>query len=212
MGNSHSTISRIGDKMRAIVSTCQDCKETFQSKRQLTEHAKERSCSEKKGNDEVIMLDDDGDNSSKSHVDDYVSNNVDLVQDEEDLQMKYDDQEDDEIEVVKSNIYKYQGNLNYKQTVANDVFQFSYQDDEDDIIMLDSEPEDEESSETNQTEEFNHIVQENINLTFETKMSECTVCQKSLFESNLEEHLNTAHPIKNRELKEFSGGFFLISS
>merc|ERR1712243_40443 len=197
-----ATISRIGDKMRAIVSTCQDCKETFQSKRQLTEHTKERSCSEKKGNDEVIMLDDDGDNSIK---------NVDLVQDEEDLQMKYDHQ-DDEIEVVKSNIYKYQGNLNYKQTVANDVFQFSYQDDEDDIIMLDSEPEDDESSETNQTEEFNHIVQENINLTFETKMSECTVCQKSLFESNLEEHLNTAHPIKNRELKEFAGGFFLISS
>ena len=52
--------------MRAIVSTCQDCKETFQSKRQLTEHTKERSCSDKKRNDEVIMLDDDVDNSTKS--------------------------------------------------------------------------------------------------------------------------------------------------
>merc|ERR1719304_77282 len=213
--------------MRAVVSTCQDCKETFQSKRQLTEHTKKRSCSVKKRDDEVIMLDVDESTNNQENQEAHIKPNLSLtnpngneekvqveeIEEGEGLEIKYDDQEDDEIEVVQANIYKYQGHLNYKQTVANDVFQFNYQDDEDDIIMVESEPEDDVKSDTSSLEEFHQDYQENGDNSFDQKMSQCDVCLKSFFESELEDHLNFVHPIKSSERKEFAGGnFFLMVS
>merc|ERR1719304_27288 len=121
--------------MRAVVSTCQDCKETFQSKRQLTEHTKKRSCSVKKRDDEIIMLDVDESTDNQENQEAHIKPNLGITnpnENEEKVQVE-------EIEEGEGLEIKYDD-----------------QDDEDDIIMVDSEPEDDVKSDTSSQVEFHH--------------------------------------------------------
>merc|ERR1719397_1073102 len=50
--------------------------------------------------------------------------------------------DDDEIEIIKADIYKYQGDKTYSQEVRDDVFKFQYFDDfEEEVEILEDEDE-----------------------------------------------------------------------
>jgi len=118
--------------------------------------------------------------------DEVVSNNVD----------------EDEVEVLKSNIYKYQGELTYEQQINQDILNFKHDDDfdDDDIIILEDDPEVDECK-----------VEEDV-VEQEKPVVACSECRKLFEPKDLENHIQSVHPPKKKNFMNFDGGnFFMIA-
>eukprot|EP00092_Neocalanus_flemingeri_P047717 GFUD01054173.1.p1 GENE.GFUD01054173.1~~GFUD01054173.1.p1 ORF type:complete len:148 (+),score=62.16 GFUD01054173.1:220-663(+) len=111
---------------------------------------------------------------------------------------------DDEVVVLKANIYNFQGKVTYEQEVRSDILHFKYYDDfsdedEEDIVILNddtSEP-DERQSEEDDEEEMNTSVI-------------CEECGELFETGELENHQQLKHPPKKKNLIKFDGGNFLM--
>ena len=107
---------------------------------------------------------------------------------------------DDDIQVVKSSIYKYHGDLNYKEQVKGDYFSFKYFDDfedNDDVILME-----EEDSEEFEIEEENEAEYAPMNQSDESggKINKTEIGGENI-------------PIQKMEMKQFPGGnFFMLAS
>ena len=106
---------------------------------------------------------------------------------------------DDEIEIIKADIYRYQGDKSYSQEVKEDVFKFQYLDDEDDIVILDDDKEDEDEEELKETNSED----------LKTLMK-CEECDDLLDEKDLEGHMMINHPVEVKEIKQFGDGNFFM--
>ena len=212
--------------MRGKISECNNCYEVFKTKKLLNEH--KTSCPRNNKNDDkdhdVIMLDEDDDgldvvqkktneeNVTEKIVSDQkvtpellVNENInggeEMEEDEE------EEDKDDEIEVVKSDIYKFGGNLNYEHQVRKDVFQFQYFDDfedNDDIVLLEDEEEEEEPD--------SDPVDEEVVVSPEEILEKCEECEDLLQKRDLDSHMKLCHPVLSKKVKQFEGGnFFMLA-
>ena len=206
--------------MRGKISECGKCYEVFKSKKLLNEH---KSCCPRNNledDHDVIMLDEDDvvekvsdEIKVKETVENIVSipkatpevvnENIHEVRKEMEEVME-EEEKDDEIEIVQSNIYKFQGNLNYDQEVKRDVFQFQYFDDfedNDDIVLL----EDDEESDSDP-------VEEEIPAPPEENLEKCEECDDLLQKRDLDSHMKLCHPVQQKKMKQFEGGnFFMLA-
>ena len=106
---------------------------------------------------------------------------------------------DDEIEIIKADIYRYQGDKSYSQEVKEDVFKFQYVDDEDDIVILEDDKEDEDEEELKETNSED----------LKTLMK-CEECDDLLDEKDLEGHMMINHPVEVKEIIQFGDGNFFM--
>ena len=176
-------------------TTCDICKVTFQSKKLWSEHLKEGKCI--RIEDDVVALDDDLAEEKTAEPFSFLSNESSAFVEE----MEEEDEKvevDDDIQVVKSSIYRYHGDLNYKQQVKGDYFSFKYFDDfedNDDVILVDEE----EDSEDLETEEA-----------IEPEYAPLTESDAGEKKNNMEIGENI--PIQKMEMKQFPGGnFFMLA-
>ena len=127
-------------------TTCEDCKQTFQSKKLWSEHVRGRNCikvATETIEEDVVLIDDDlpEDKTAKPNVP-LINESPDCVEEMEEEDETKKEEADDDIQVVKSSIYKYHGDLNYKEQVKGDYFSFKYFDDfedNDDVILMEEE-------------------------------------------------------------------------
>ena len=106
---------------------------------------------------------------------------------------------DDEIEIIKADIYRYHGDKSYSQEVKEDVFKFHYLDDEDDIVILEDDKEDEDEEELKETNSED----------LKTLMK-CEECDDLLDEKDLEGHMMINHPVEVKEIIQFGDGNFFM--
>ena len=112
------------------------------------------------------------------------------------------DDDDDEIEVIKANIFKYQGDLTEHQQVSLDILHFEYYDDFNDeeevVIIEDDDPELNESMDTLNSSQNTYVC--------------CEECGDLFPATELEDHKEVQHPPKKKTLKQFSNGnFFMLA-
>lgn len=117
-----------------------------------------------------------------------------------------DSEEDDEVEVIKANIFKYQGNLTFDQEVSQDILHFEYYDDfndeVDDVVILDDD-----DLEMEDSVEHDESLKEADN----TSVC-CEECGQLFATKELEDHKETKHPPKKKNIKQFAGGnFFMLA-
>lgn len=110
--------------------------------------------------------------------------------------------DDDEIEVVKANIFKYQGDLTYDQQLSQGILHFEYYDDfndEDEVIIIeDDDPELNESMDTLNSSQNTFVC--------------CEECGDLFPATELEDHKEIQHPPKKKTMKQFSNGnFFMLA-
>ena len=123
-----------------------------------------------------------------------------------DQESESDEADDDEIEVIKANIFKYQGDLTYDQEVSQDIMHFEYyddfSDDVDDVVIIE-----EDDPELNESENLEASLNEAQN-TFVC----CEECGDLFAAAELEEHRESKHPPKKKNIKEFAdGNFFMLA-
>ena len=111
------------------VTTCEDCNETFQSKKLWSEHRRNENCIKKDvtdgDDDDIVLVDDDVPEVKAAEPRGTITNET-LNQNEE-MTEEVETQEeeiDEDIQVVKSSIYKYYGNLNKFQIYENVLYFF----------------------------------------------------------------------------------------
>ena len=124
------------------------------------------------------------------------------IQNRDEAKMESDvtsEEVDDEIEIIKADIYRYQGDKSYSQEVKEDVFKFQYVDDEDDIVILEDDKEDEDEEELKETNSED----------LKTLMK-CEECDDFLDEKDLEGHMMINHPVEVKEIKQFGDGNFFM--
>ena len=107
------------------------------------------------------------------------------------------DEGDDDIEVIKTEIYSYKGEKTETQELEEDIFKYQYFDDfEDDVIILDDDEDQDENGEILEveTEEVKNLSDE---------------CKDLLEETEGQRVIN--HPIiQRKEIKHFGGGHFFM--
>merc|ERR1711915_966989 len=114
-------------------------------------------------------------------------------------------EEDDEIEVVKANIYKFQGKLSYDEEVDMGILNFQSYDnlcDDDEVIN-------EDDLEVNEDlhKDQKPIIEE------EEPLVACDECHKLFEFDTLENHRFVKHPPKKKNVLQFEGGnFFMIAA
>ena len=127
--------------------------------------------------------------------------------------------EDDEILVVQSNIFKYHGDetSSLDQQVSQGILKFEYrdEDDDDDIIEIDvvEKKKQNDSLITIDDGESNfEIHEEDIDVTDKDKGQTCDECGLLFSASKLEDHKFEKHQVKNRNIKRFeNGNFFMLA-
>ena len=190
---SHQTLLNLTSFKMRKATTCDVCKVTFPSKKLWSEHLKDGKCI--RIEDDVVPVNDDLPEEKTVETIGFLSNESSGFVDEEDEKVEGDD----DIQVVKSSIYKYHGDLNYKQQVKGDYFSFKYFDDfedNDDVILVDEE----EDSEDLEMEEA--IEQEY------TPMKESDDAGEQKNNMEIGENI----PIQKMEMKQFPGGnFFMLA-
>ena len=184
-------------------TTCEDCKVTFQSKKLWSEHIKDAKCSKVANDridDEVVLVDDDlTEEKTAQPIAALINENSGPMEDvgEEDEHQK--EEVDDDIQVVKSSIYKYHGDLNYKQQVKGDYFSFKYFDDfedNDDVILM----EDEDSEDF----EIDEEIEPDYAPMIESLETGEKINNKKIESENI--------PVQKMEMKQFPGGnFFMVA-
>ena len=173
--------------------------------------------------DEIIMLDDDPVPASAPVVDNIVKpveKDIEAISEEADSslnsilseslednvsEMNDTAEDDDEVEVVKANIFKFQGALTYEQEVNQDILHFKYFDDfnDEDIIVLEDDV-----TEMDECATIEETIAEE-----EKILVNCEECEKLFEVSDLEEHKQVKHPPKKKSIMQFDGGnFFMIAT
>ena len=113
------------------------------------------------------------------------------------------DEGDDDIEVIKTEIYSYKGEKKTEsQELEEDIFKYQYFDDfEDDVIILEDDEDKDENDEILEVES-------------EEVKSLADECKDLLEEKDLEGHRVINHPIiQRKEIKQFGGGnFFMLEA
>ena len=120
------------------------------------------------------------------------------------------EEEEDDIMVVKADIYKFQGKISsYEEELENNIFSFKADDDHvDDVFIVDEDDSDEDSAKVDDMEEDSGKSKEE-----EIVLFKCDYCdQKFLHETNLNDHITRAHPPTATQVKQFSNGCFFIMS
>lgn len=112
-------------------------------------------------------------------------------------------EDDDEVEVVKANIFKYQGELTQDQQISQGILHFEYYDDFDDdgeeVIILDDDDLDRDASLVEEEDEENTFVC-------------CDECGGLFEDKDMEIHKETDHPPKKNNFMQFTGGnFFMLA-
>ena len=118
-------------------------------------------------------------------------------------------EEDDDIMVVKADIYKFQGKISsYEEELENNIFSFKADDDHvDDVFIVDKGESDDGAKVDDMEEDSGKSKEEEIVL------FKCDYCdQKFLHENNLNDHITRAHPPTATKVKQFSNGCFFIMS
>merc|ERR1711872_149175 len=170
---------------------------------------------EEKVLDDVILLDDEDELSPA-----LVTSSLQNVGDSSVSSAKSDDKNehdcstdgaksdnDDEVEVIKANIFKFQGELSYEQEINQDILNFKYYDDfnDEDIVIFEDD-----------VDEMNDFVNEDDDEAFveeEKILVSCDECLKLFDAGDIEEHKQDKHPPKKRSIKHFdSGNFFMIAA
>ena len=119
-------------------------------------------------------------------------------------------EDDDDVVVVKANIYKFQGKLSsYEEELENNIFSFNtYDDHREDVFIAEEDCSEEETDAVDEMEEDTSGQNEE-----ETVLFKCDHCEeKFLHESNLDEHITRDHPPKPTQVKQFNNGCFFIMS
>ena len=201
--------------MRPIAKNCEICDERFQTKKLWSEHTKAKKCAKKtdikaeeddwnSSDNEVIMLDEECDDNTGSTQTMEETNMTETSSEAVNVP-----EEDDEIEVVKSTIYKYQGSQNNQQDIKEDVFRFKYFDDfedNEDVVLLEDEN-DEESNESMDSED------EDDSPDPVESLQKCGECDHYFEERDLAGHVTVNHPVQKKEMKHFAGGnFFMLAA
>ena len=186
-------------------TTCEDCKQTFQSKKLWSEHIRDRKCTKvatERFEEDVVLIDDDlpEDKTAKTNIS-LINESPDCVEEMEEEEETKKEEADDDIQVVKSSIYKYHGDLNYKEQVKGDYFSFKYFDDfedNDDVILM----EEVDSEEIEIEEEEN-----------DAEYAPMNQSDDSGEKINKTEIGGVNIPIQKMEMKQFPGGnFFMVAS
>ena len=201
--------------MRPIAKNCETCNERFQTKKLWSEHTKAKKCAKKTD----IKAEEDDWNSSDNEVimlDEECDDNTGPTQAMEETNMTETSaeavnvpEEDDEIEVVKSTIYNYQGSQNNQQDIKDDVFRFKYFDDfedNEDVVLLEDEnyEESNESMDSEDEDESPDPVE---------SLQKCGECDHYFEERDLAGHVTVNHPVQKKEMKHFAGGnFFMLAA
>ena len=201
--------------MRPIAKNCETCDERFQTKKLWSEHTKAKKCAKKTD----IKAEEDDWNSSDNEVimlDEECDDNTGSTQTMEETNMTESSteavnvpEEDDEIEVVKSTIFKYQGSQNNQQDIKEDVFRFKYFDDfedNEDVVLLEDEnyEESNESMDSEDEDESPDPVE---------SLQKCGECDHYFEERDLAGHVTVNHPVQKKEMKHFAGGnFFMLAA
>ena len=201
--------------MRPIAKNCETCNERFQTKKLWSEHTKAKKCAKKtdikaeeddwnSSDNEVIMLDEECDDNTGSTQTMEETNMTETSTEAVNVP-----EEDDEIEVVKSTIYNYQGSQNNQQDIKEDVFRFKYFDDfedNEDVVLLEDEN-DEESNESMDSED------EDESPDTAESLQKCGECDHYFEERDLAGHVTVNHPVQKKEMKHFAGGnFFMLAA
>ena len=187
--------------------------------RTKSQHQHQKTYQEKFSDDIIMIDDDDGDEDLVPHIPDAsnsLRNNTENVaytssdQSENILVQESSTDgavsEDEEIEVIKANIYKYQGVLSYEQEVDRDILNFKYYDDfnDDDVEVIENVVSEVDDSES--LEDETSVEEESI-------LVSCDECQKLFDAEDVEEHKRDKHPPKKKNIKHFEGGnFFMIAA
>ena len=119
-------------------------------------------------------------------------------------------EDDDDVVVVKANIYKFQGKLSsYEEELENNIFSFNtYDDHREDVLIAGEDDSEEEADAVDDMEEDTSGENEK-----ETILFLCDHCEeKFLHKSNLDEHITRDHPPKPTQVKQFNNGCFFIMS
>ena len=127
--------------------------------------------------------------------------------------------EDDEILVVQSNIFKYHGDetSSLDQQVSQGILKFEYrdEDDDDDIIeidVVDKEKQNDSLITIDDGESNFEIQEEDIDVTDKYKGQTCDECGLLFSANKLEDHKFEKHQVKNRNIKKFeNGNFFMLA-
>ena len=190
------------------VTTCEDCNETFQSKKLWSEHRRNENCIKNDvtdgDDDDIVLLDDDVPEVKAAELSRTITNET-LNQNEE-MTEEVETQEeeiDEDIQVVKSSIYKYYGNLNLNEQIKGDYFNFKYFDDFEDnddvILMEEEEPE---------QEDIEEIVEED-----DATEDESIDAGEKMDKKENESDRKIDIPVQKMEMKKFPGGnFFMLAS
>ena len=201
--------------MRPIAKNCETCNERFQTKKLWSEHTKAKKCVKKtdikaeeddwnSSDNEVIMLDEECDDNTGSTQTMEETNMTETSAEAVNVP-----EEDDEIEVVKSTIYNYQGSQNNQQDIKEDVFRFKYFDDfedNEDVVLLEDENY-EESNESMDSED------EDESPDTAESLQKCGECDHYFEERDLAGHVTVNHPVQKKEMKHFAGGnFFMLAA
>ena len=120
------------------------------------------------------------------------------------------EEEEDDIMVVKADIYKFQGKISsYEEELENNIFSFKADDDHvDDVFIVDEGESDDDGAKVDDMEEDSGKSKEE-----EIVLFKCDYCdQKFLHETNLNDHITRAHPPTATQVKQFSNGCFFIMS
>ena len=184
-------------------TTCDDCKVTFQSKKLWSEHVKDAKCikvANDRIDDEVVLVDDDlTEEKTAQPIAAVINEKSDFVEDMEDEEEIQKEEVDDDIQVVKSSIYKYHGDLNYKQQVKGDYFSFKYFDDfedNDDVILMEDEDSEDFETEEKIEPEYAPVI--------ESDDTGEKINNKKIETENI--------PVQKMEMKQFPGGnFFMVA-
>ena len=193
------------------VTTCEDCNETFQSKKLWSEHRRNENCIKKDvtdgDDDDIVLVDDEVPEVKAAEARGTITNET-LDQNtfpEEEMTEEIEKQEeeiDEEIQVVKSSIYKYYGNLNLNEQIKGDYFNFNYFDDfedNDDVILMEDEEPDQEDIE--------EIVEDDA-----TEDESVDAGEKMDKKANDSDKMIDI-PVQKMEMKQFPGGnFFMLTS
>lgn len=207
------SVSNIEQNFRDMgrASICPRCNEKFESKRLYNKHLEEKCNKDSEldnacgGSNHGVKIADSestirSNNITHSHghvfipFDDISSSEVNNMD-------EIDQESDGEVEVLKANIFKFQGNLTEDDEVKQGILHYEYYDDfndEDDVIFVDEEEEETELRE----ELFSDHERE--------PLACCEDCGEMFEVDKLEVHRRELHPPIRNQFLQFSEGSFLM--
>merc|ERR1719460_254621 len=190
---------------------CILCPKKVSTGRQLAKHVQKEHADDAPEDDDVMIVDQEEENaaddlgrpsvnrllniSNENLPDEKIATMPEKVQEIEEEHKDEDPvEEDDDIVVVKANIFNFQGKLSsYEEELENNIFSFkTYDDHNEEVLIAREDDSDEETDAVGEIEEERSQQNEE-----EIILFKCDYCeQKFLHESNMNEHIARDHPPK----------------